>query len=181
MERSNQPPKTQCCPAEGQEPVDLWYAGTKRGQGSVHRKPHGPQAGVAPCLSNTASKESAAGGDAVIPTEPNMGWTATGEVQNSLPGSKSVAREEGADRNLGDPESPRRTNCESQAGRGAQRREALFGDQGVGLVHSNPRQGNGPESGEGTNTATPPAQETRTVRMTGHPWRTFPQATSELM
>jgi RNA-directed DNA polymerase len=90
-----------------------------------------------------------------------------------------VAREEGADRNLGSPESPRRTNCERQAGRGEQRQEALPGDQGIGLAHSNPRQGSGPESGEGANTPTQPAQATSSARTAGYHWPTFLRAIAD--
>jgi hypothetical protein len=179
MERSNQPPKTECCPAEGQVAVDLWFYTAKRRKGSVHRELHGPQAGVAPSLSDSAPKPPNAGGDDVVQSEPNMAQAATGEAWADLPGSESVAREEGADRNLGSPESSRRTNCESQAGRGEQRQEALSGDQGIGLVHSNPRQGNGPELGEGANTSTQPAQATRTARPAGYPWPTFLRAIAD--
>ena len=66
-----------------------------------------------------------------------MANAATGEVLASLPGSQSVAREERTVRNLGDPVLPRRTNCESQAGRTAQRQEGLAeGVAGVGSLHS---------------------------------------------
>src|SRR5687768_14867019 len=123
MERSNQPPKTECCPGEGQAQVDLWFFKAERRQGSVHRKLHGPQAGVAPSSSNSAPKQPIAGGDDVVQSEPHMAKAASGEALAGLPGSESVAREEGADRNLGSPESARRTNCESQAGRGVQRQE----------------------------------------------------------
>jgi hypothetical protein len=176
MERSNQPPKTECCPGEGQAQVDLWFYKAERRQGSVHRKIHGPQAGVAPSLSDSASKRVTAGGDDLELSEPNKDKAASGEALASLPGSESVAREEGADRNLGSPESTRRTNCESQAGRGVQRQEALPGDQGIGLAHSNPRQGSGPESGEGANTPTQPAQETSPARPAGYIWPTLLRA-----
>lgn len=108
-----------------------------------------------------------------------MAKAASGEALAGLPGSESVAREEGADRNLGSPESTRRTNCESQAGRGVQRQEALPGDQGIGLAHSNPRQGSGPESGEGANTPTQPAQETSSARPAGYIWPTFLRAIAD--
>ena len=114
--------------------------------------------------------------------EPNKDGAAQGEALASLPGSESAAREEGEDRNLGSPEDSRRTNCEGQAGRGVQRQEAPPGAQGIGLAYSNPRQGRGPESGEGANTATQPAQAIRTARTAGHHWPTFLRAiTSELM
>src|SRR5437667_3828992 len=141
MERSNQPPKTECCPDEGQVPEDLWFFNAERRQGCVHRKLHGPQAGVAPSLSNSASKETAAGGDDVASSEPNMAKAATGKALASLPGSQSVAREEGADRNLGDPVNSRRTNHEGQAGRATQRQgEPYEGQLGVGSLHSSSGQ-----------------------------------------
>jgi RNA-directed DNA polymerase len=179
MERSNQPPKTECCPDEGQAPVDLWFFGVKRRQGSVHRELHGPQAGVAPSLSNTASKCANAGGDAVVSAEPNKEQAAYGEGMDRPPGSQSVARAEGADRNLGSPESRRRTNYESQAARAAQRPEARPGDSGIGLAHSNPRQGSGPDSGEGANASTQPAQDTRPARTAGYHWPTFLRAIAD--
>jgi len=179
MERSNQPPETECCPDEGQAPVDLWFFKAERRQGSVHRKLHGPQAGVAPSLSNSASKDTTAGGDDVASSEPNTAKAEHGEALASLPGSQSVAREEGADRNLGSPESCRRTNYERQAARGEQRQEALPGPQGIGLAHSNPRQGSGPESGEGANTPTQPAQETSSARPAGFHWPTFLRAIAD--
>ena len=109
-------------------------------------------------------------------SESNTETPATGEGGAGLPGSKSVAREEGNTRNEGGPESPCRTNYEGQAGREAQRKEVLSGIPGVGLVHSSPQQGASPEAGEGTNKSTQSAQETRTVRMTGQDWQTFLRA-----
>lgn len=159
--------------------MDLWFFKAERRQGSVHRKLHEPQAGVAPSLSNPASKQTNAGGDDVASSGPNMTKADKGEVLASLPGSKSVARAEGADRNLGSPESSRRTNCESQAGRGEQRQEALPGDQGIGLAHSNPRQGSGPDSGEGASTSTQPAQATSSARPAGYHWPTFLRAIAD--
>jgi RNA-directed DNA polymerase len=179
MERSNQPPKTECCPDEGQAPVDLKFFKAERRRGSVHRELREPQAGVAPSLSHSASKLTNAGGDGVLLSTPNMNKAAQGEALDNLPGSQSVAREAGADRNLGGPESPRRTNCESQAGRGEQRQEALTGDQGIGSAHSNPRQGSGPDSGEGADASTQPAQATRTARTAEYRWPTFLRAIAD--
>ena len=179
MERSNQPPKTECCPDEGQAPVDLWFFKAERRQGSVHRKLREPQAGVAPSLSNSASKTSAAEGDDFGKSAPNIGQAVKGEAEPNLPGSKSVAREEGTDQNLGSPESSRRTNNESQAGRAGQRQEAWTGDQGIGSVHSNPRQGRGPDLGEGADAFTQPAQATSTARTAGYRWPTFLRAIAD--
>jgi hypothetical protein len=159
--------------------VDILFYKAQRRQGSIHRKLGEPQAGVAPSLSNTASKTSAAEGDDFGKSAPNMGQAAQGEAEPSLPGSQSVASQEGADRNMGSPESPRRTNCEGQAGRGEQRQEARPGDQGIGSVHSNPRQGSGPDLGEGADALTQPAQETRTARTAGYHWPTFLRAIAD--
>lgn len=179
MERSSQPPKTECCPGEGQAEVDLWFYKAERRPGSVHRELHEPQAGVALSLSNSASKNSAAGGEGLEKLEPNMGSAATGEELTSLPGSKSVAREEGAVRNLGHPASPHRTNCESQVGTEAQRQGVPPGEQGIGSAHTNPKQGSGPDSGEGADASTQPAQATRTARTAGHFWPTFLRAIAD--
>src|SRR5450759_1372194 len=94
MEKSNQPPKTEGCLAEG-EPVDLWFYRVEQPSRSVLRETREPQAGPASCLSNSASKVLAASGDGVCLSEPNTERSATGEGLESLPGSKSVERAEG--------------------------------------------------------------------------------------
>ena len=154
MERFNQPPKTEGCLVEGQMPVNIAFDRVERPSRSVPREKREPQAGVASGLSNSASKVQAAGGDVVCLTEPNRKATASGEVVDHLPGSKSVARVEGDTRNWGGPESSCRTNCEGQAGREAQRQAALPDTPGVGFVHSSQRQGASPDAGEGTNRLT---------------------------
>lgn len=108
-----------------------------------------------------------------------MGTAVRGEAETSLPGSKSVAREEGTVRNLGRPASPHRTNCEGQVGTEAQRQEALPGGQGIGLAHSSPGQGSGPDPGQGANATTQPAQDTRTARPAGYLWPTFLRAIAD--
>src|SRR5580704_16018662 len=123
MERSNQPPEPECCRREGQANAAQTGGGAERLVGGVHREIHGPQAGVAPRLSNSASKPLAAGEDAILPSELNTAGAVTGKASAGLPGSKSVAREERTVRNQGDPVISRRTNYESQAGRKAQRQE----------------------------------------------------------
>lgn len=102
-----------------------------------------------------------------------------GKGEEGLPGSESVASEEGDTRNEGGPEHPCRTNNESQAGRQVQRQEVPVGAPGVGLVHSTPQQGASPEVGEGTNRATQSAKATRTVRTTEQDWQTFLRAIAE--
>jgi hypothetical protein len=92
-----------------------------------------------------------------------------------------VARAEGNTWNEGDPKSPCRTNCESQAGREAQRQGVPSDVSGVGLVHNSQQQGASPEAGEGTNRSTQSAQATRTVRTTEEDWQTFLRAKSELI
>ena len=148
MEKSNQLPKTEGCLAEG-ELVDLWYHRVKRPLRSVPRDKREPQAGPASRLSNSASKVQDASGDGVCLPEPKTKTPVDGEGVEGLPGSKSVARAEADARNRGGPESPCRTNYESQAGRAVQRQEAPSGAPGVGLAHSIQWQGASPETGEG--------------------------------
>src|ERR1019366_6063414 len=119
MERSNQPPKTEDCLAEGQ-PVDLWFFGKKKLSRSVSTEKREPQAGPASGLSDSASKRSSASGEGVVMPETKIDPTVKGKEGESLPGSESVARAEGSTRNEGDPKSPFRPNYESQAGREAQ-------------------------------------------------------------
>ena len=149
MEKSNQLPKTEGCLAEG-EPVDLWFSRVERPSRSVSRDKREPQAGVASCLSNTASKELDASGDGVSLPESNTETPVDGEGVEGLPGSKSVARVEADAWNRGGPESPCRTNCEGQAGRAAQRQEAPPGAPGVGSAHSIQWQGAAPKLEKGS-------------------------------
>ena len=121
--RPNQPPRPEFCRPEGQEQAPPEGVCSERPIGGVNRDSRGPQAGVASRLSNSASKKSAADGDGFIPPEPNMNETASGEVSGGLPGSKSVARDDGVVRNLRDPGPSRRSNYGNQAGRPAQRQE----------------------------------------------------------
>jgi hypothetical protein len=179
MERSNQPPKPECCRGEGQAPATKAGGGAERLLGSVHREIRGPQAGVAPRLSNPASKPLDAGGDVVLPTAPNTNSAVEGEGLEGLPGSKSVAREEQAVRNLGDPGSSRRTNYEGQAGRAAQREGVpTEGKLGVGSLHSSSGQSlqDGTDVGKGSDSSARLAQATSTVRLTEQSWQTFLQA-----
>ena len=146
--------------------MELWFSRVERPLRSVPRDKREPQAGVASCLSNSASKERAASGDGVSLPEPNTETPVDGEGVAGLPGSKSVARAEADARNRGGPESPCRTNCEGQAGRAAQRQEALSGTPGVGSAHSIQWQGASPEAGEGADVLAKHTQATRAVRMT---------------
>ncbi len=174
MGRPNQPPQPECCRQSGQAPLLTKGHETERTAGGVHRDRHRPQAGVAPGLSDSAPKRSDADGEGVIPPEPNTGVPAFGEGASGLPGSKSVARAEGVVRNLGGPTDSRRANCGHEAGRDAQRQGARSEEKsGFRFVHSNQEQGpRGPDSGEGADTATQPAQETSAVRTTESSWRT---------
>jgi len=86
---------------------------------------------------------------------------------------------EGSARNRGDPEPACRTNYESQAGRAAQRQEALSDAPGVGSAHSNQPQGASPEAGEEADRSTQSAQATSTVRTTETDWQTFLRAIAE--
>ena len=113
MERSNQPPKTEGCLAEGIL-VDLLYHRKERPSRSVSRDKSEPQAGPASGLSNSASKRSRASGDDVLLSESKTNSSAKGKDGEGLPGSESVARTEGNTRNEGDPKSPGRTNYEAK-------------------------------------------------------------------
>src|SRR5260221_14661926 len=161
MEKSNQHPKTEDCLAEG-EPIDLQYFRLERPTRSVSRENREPQVGPASGLSKSASKESNASGEGVVISVSNTKSPTTGEGEEGLPGSKSVASEEGGTRNEGGPEHPCRTNYEGQAGRQAQRQEVPAGASGVGLVHSSPPQGASPEVGQGTNSFAKLTQATST-------------------
>ena len=177
MERSNQPTQTECCRREGQANAATQVGGAERLVGGVHRGTREPQAGVAPRLSNSASKPTDAGGQDVLSSEAEIRGAAKGEALRGLSGSKSVAREERAVRNQGDPENSRRTNYEGQAGRKVQRQEGpTEGTSGVGSLHSSHGQGESPDCGEGGDRATQSAQVTSTVRTTGQDWRTFRRA-----
>src|SRR6266567_4914157 len=180
MEKSNQLPKTEDCSAEG-EPVDLWFFRVKRPLRSVSRDKREPQAGPASRLSDSASIVQGASGDGVCLPEPKTKTPVDGEGVEGLPGSKSVARAEADARNRGGPESPCRTNIESQAGRTAQRQAAPSGTPGVGSAHSSQRQSrlDGTDTGEGADRATQSAQATSTVRTTETDWQTFLRAIAE--
>ena len=179
MGKSNQLPKTEGCLAEGKEPKNLRFNGAERPSRGVPREKREPQARPATGLSDSASRDLNASGDGVISPEPKMEATATGEVAESLPESKSVARVEGDTRNRRDPESSRRTNCEGQAGKRTQRQEAFSDAPGVGSAHSIRPQGESPQAGEGADMLTKSAQATRAVRMTEQDWQTFLRAIAE--
>src|SRR5437870_5369546 len=176
MERSNQPPEPECCRREGQANAAPQGGGAERLVGGVHREIHEPQAGVAPRLSNPASKLVAAGENAIQLAQLNTVVAAKGEAKAVLPGSQSVAREERTVRNHGDPQFPRRTNYESQAGRKVQRQEGpTQGTAGVGSFHSSARQPrtSGADLREGGDRTMQSAQATSTVGMTEQSWPTF--------
>lgn len=107
-----------------------------------------------------------------------MDKTVKGKDLDSLSGSKSVARDESDNRNLGGPETYRRTNYGSQAGREDQRQEDRpVCPPGFRSVHSSLQQGpRGPEASEGADHTTQPGKETKTVRTTGQTWQTSLQA-----
>jgi RNA-directed DNA polymerase len=178
MEKSDQRPKTEDCLAE-EGPPDLWYFRLKRPSRSVSREKREPQAGPASGLSNSASRGSNASGEGVLLPASKTDSTVQGQGETGLPGLESVASAEGSTRNEGDPESPCRTNCEGQAGRAVQPKEALSGAPGVGWAHSSLPQGASPEAGEGANRATQSAQATSAVRTTEKGWQTFLRAIAE--
>ncbi len=174
MARPNQPPKPECCQQPGQESRPTEGNEAERTAGGVHKDVHGPQTGVASGLSNTAPKHVDADGEAVASSEPNTGRAAKGEAMLGLPGSKSVARAENVERNLGGPTDSHHTNNGGELGRSRQRQGAGSEERsGVRSVHGSREQGpHGPDSGEGTDIATQPAKDTRTVRATDSRWRT---------
>lgn len=183
MERPNQSPKPESCSAEGgpenQPEVDLLFFQNERLSRSVPREKREPQVGPASYQSDSASRGSHASGEGVVMPESNTEPPVTGKGGEGLPGSQSVAREEGSTWNRGGPGSPCRTNCEGQAGRTAQRTEAPSDTPGVGLAHSIPPQGNSPEAEEGANRSTQSAQATSAVRTTETDWQTFLRAIAE--
>ena len=182
MERSNQPPEPECCRREGEANVAQEGGGAERPVGGVHREIHEPQAGVAPRLSNPASKSLAAGEDALLLAELNTAGAALGKASVDLPGSESVARGERAVRNQGDPVISRRTNYENQAGKLAQRSEGRAeGKPGVGSLHSSAGQPRttGADVREGGDRTTQSAQATSAVGTTEQSWPTFLRAIAD--
>ena len=159
--------------------MNLWYQRSERLARSVLREKREPQAGPASGLSNSASKNSDANGEGVLLSATETETTAEGEVEEGLPGSKSVASVEGNTRNEGGPGSPCRTNYEGQAGREAQPQEVPPGIPGVGSACSIQQQGESLEAGEGADRTTQPAQATSTVRVTEQDWQTFLRAIAE--
>jgi RNA-directed DNA polymerase len=175
MERSNQPPKTECCRGEGQsegateasrsnDSLEA-YTGqiTGRKQDSHPAKATQPRDGT----------DKQAGTEFPI-TEPNTSQSASGEDGLGLPGSKSVASEERAFRNLGDP-STRRSNCESQAGRPLQRQEGEAQKQpGFRWTRTSWPQplATEVEASQGGHKSSQPAKETSAVRATECNWPT---------
>ena len=112
-------------------------------------------------------------------TEPKTSQSATGKGQLDLPGSKSVACEERAVRNLGDPVHARRTNCESQAGRPPQRQEVTVQrEPGVRLPRSSSEQPSTEkaDASQGGNRTSRSAKETGAVRKTEHHRPTYLRA-----
>src|SRR5437762_11899355 len=117
MERSNQPPKTECCHEAGQIPEALEASGsndlleaytgklTGRKQDSHAAKATQPRDGI-----NTQA------GAQFPMMEPNTSHAHTGAGQLGPPGPKSVACEHRADSKWGHPVHSRRTNPEGQRG-----------------------------------------------------------------
>ena len=176
MERSNPPPKTECCREQGQvaeateasEPNDLLeaYTGklTGRKQDSHPAKAIQPRDGI-----NTQA------GTTFPNSEPNTSQSARGEGQLGLPGSESVACEQRTARNLGHPVDSRRSPNENQAGKRTQRQEATTeGELEIRLTHTSSEQPRTEEAdaSEGVNMTSQPAKETGAVRTTEQHWPT---------
>ena len=179
MERSSQPPKTEGCSTEGQEPIDLWVYRTER----LFEKRTPVQAraasGTRIPLKQFSLESLNTGGDEVTVAEPNTVRADNGKARAGRSGSESVARAEGEARNRGGPTGSCRTNCEYQAGKRVQRQEALSGPSGVGSVHSTQEQGVSPETGEGADRLTQSAQATSAVRKTESHGQTFLRTIAE--
>ena len=167
MERSSQPPKTEGCSTEGQEPIDLWFYRAERPSEKRTQEQARAASGTRIPLKQCSLESLNTGGDEVTVAEPNTVRADKGKVQAGRSGSESVARVEGEARNRGGPAGPCRTNCEGQAGRKAQRQEAPSGQPGVGSAHSTQSQGASPEAGEGADRLTQSAQATSAVRTDG--------------
>lgn len=64
-------------------------SGAEQPIGGVHREVHEPQAGVAPRLSNPASKPLTAGEDTVLPVKLNTASAASGEAMAACRGLRA--------------------------------------------------------------------------------------------
>lgn len=159
--------------------MDLWFHRLERPGRSVPRERREPQAGPASCLSHSASRDYCASGDGFDSPESNTKAPVNGEDAEDLPGSESVAREEGSTRNPGGPEGACRTNCEGQAGRAGQRQEATPHPPGVGWAHTIREGSASPPPGKGAHRSTQSAQATSAVRTTEQDWQTFLRAIAE--
>ena len=179
MERSSQPPKTEGCSTEEQAPIDLWFYRAERPSERRTQEQARAASGTRIPLKQSSLESLNTGGDEVTVAEPNTVRADNGKARAGRSGSESVARAEGEARNRGGPAGPCRTNCEGQAGRGAQRQEALSGQPGVGSPHSTQRQGASPEAGEGGDRLTQSAQATSAVRKTEPNWPTFLRTIAE--
>src|SRR2546428_14128006 len=103
MERSNQPPKPECCRVEGQAQVSDQEAESRT---TIGRRTQGDS--QAASESRTSLKQLSpetilqrAGGDAVASAEPNTEMNAAGKFVGDLPGSQSEAGEGRAARERG--------------------------------------------------------------------------------
>src|SRR5208283_3524131 len=174
MERPNQPPNTECCSEPGK--ADAAHGGASRT--NFEKRTQGTSQAVSG--SSTALKQSSletvlAGGDVVAFAQPNTEAAAQGEAVPDLPGSKSMAREERVDGNLGGPEESRRAKHGSQAGGKVQRQEeSSEAHPGVRSAHSS-----SPTAGQGADNITQPAQETRSARTADKSWSTSLRAIAQ--
>lgn len=122
MERLSQPPDTECCSEQGK--ADAAHDGASRTNFEKRRQGTSQAvSGRSTPLKPSSLETLLAGGDAVSSAEPPTEADATGKTVPDLPGSKSMARAERVDGNLGGPEESRRANHGSQTGRKVQRQE----------------------------------------------------------
>ena len=178
MERSNQPPETECCRSEGQSGLPLEG---KLAQTTVRKQTQVNSSAAS--ASRTALKQSSldtnlnADGDGVEIPEPNTMATDKGEVAGDLPGSQSVADEEQTSGNLGHPPISRRSNYEKQPGSLIQpKEEQARGEEGIRSAHSSPEPSASLGPNQAADITTKPARATRAVRTTEPHGRTFLRA-----
>ena len=165
MERFNQPPRTEGCSVEGQEP-----GLTPAGRTTIEKRTPGKARAASRTrlllkrcsLERTRRKRGRCQQAGTLHSRDRQGEGAGG-----LPGSQSVARAEDNARNRGGPEDSCRTHCEGQAGKDQQRRGVgPEGAPGVGSAHSIQWQSASSEAGEGADVLAKFTQATCAVRET---------------
>ena len=146
MERSNQPPEPECCRRQGQVTTPPAGGGAERTVGGVHREIREPQAGVAPRLSNPASKPLAAGGDAFLIAAPNTVGAAMGKAQRACRGLRAWRVKKGPSGTKETQSCPAAlTTRAKREGQPNDQKGRLRESRGVGSPHSSAGQGASPD------------------------------------